>query len=518
MQRRNQFAGVSVHASRSARNRNSGIYTSRGGVQLCLPLRSLVLPLSPLAAFDATMAALPLLIIIGIRLGLFAGCRLTLLPLLLGEARHASLDENASDAIQLDELPRPATTRPSRTGSSSSGSSSSSSPAQILSMVTDSLKDPHQASSHVFSLCFEESAILFALVLLEAMGTAIPHDLLRSNWTFSLFAVIALAVLLIPLGICLLVTFRFDVASPILKRALLALIPFVVWIVLFLRVPLPPATVGEEFRFLNGALSRTALLGVVLIALLSGSGATSAAWDTYEAFFAKKKPKAVTASELRDAEESFRRTCADLASRRRALESVQNAPLSEAERQQQAGFFSRMWAGSQRSKDIKSLSQEINGLEILASAMRDDLDSRRTRHRQALWSKTIQGRLLLGAGHLFSVYCVWRVLLAALSLVILGYRDQAPPDFVSLSLAYIVRLFNVDIDLNAWARIFGLLFVGALILIRLRVVLANLSTVSTDLAHLPHHFNLCLTCQEQCLVLSSRFSRHQHQLSRPLFF
>lgn len=186
----------------------------------------------------------------------------------------------------------------------------------------------------------------------------------------------------------------------------------------------------------------------------------------------------VTASELRDSEESFRRTCADLGSRRRALEALKSAPPSEAERQQQAGFFSRIWAGSQRGKEIKALSQEINGLEILASAMRDDLDSLRTRHRQALWSKTIQGRLLLGAGHLFSIYCVWRVLLAALSLVILGYRDQAPPDFVSLSLAHIVRLFNVDIDLDAWARIFGLLFVGALILVRMRVVLANLSTVS----------------------------------------
>lgn len=237
------------------------------------------------------MGALNLLVIAGIRLALFAGCRLTLLPLLLGEARHASLDEGASDAIELGELPRPATTTtrsPSSARFTASASASSSSPRDLLNTVTDSLKDPHQASSHVFSLCFEESAILFALVLLEAMGT-VPHELLEKNWTFSLIGVVALAVLLIPLGICLLVTFRFDSASPILKRALWALIPFVLWLILFLRVPLPPATAGNS-PLLDGALSRTALLGVVLIALLSGSGATSAAWDTYEAFFAKRKP------------------------------------------------------------------------------------------------------------------------------------------------------------------------------------------------------------------------------------
>jgi hypothetical protein len=139
-------------------------------------------------------------------------------------------------------------------------------------------------------------------------------------------------------------------------------------------------------------------------------------------------------------------------------------------------MLGRIWGSSQRTKEIKSLQQEIFGLETLASAMRDDLDSIRGRHRQAKWSSTIQGRILLGAGHFFSIYCVWRVLLAALSLVILGYRDSAPPDVVSLLLAHAVRFFNVDVNLDAWTRIFGLLFVGALILIRMRAVLATLSS------------------------------------------
>jgi len=181
----------------------------------------------------------------------------------------------------------------------------------------------------------------------------------------------------------------------------------------------------------------------------------------------------ITSSDVKNAEDSFRRTCSDLAARKQSLDQLSSAPVDPS---QQPGVLGRLWGSSQRSKEIKSLQQEIFGLETLASAMRDDLDSIRGRHRQATWSSTFQGRILLGAGHVFSIYCVWRVMLAALSLVILGYRDTAPPDVVSLLLAHAVRLFNVDVNLDAWTRIFGLLFVGALILIRMRAVLATLSS------------------------------------------
>lgn len=213
--------------------------------------------------------------------------------------------------------------------------------------------------------------------------------------------------------------------------------------------------------------------------------------------------KQISTSDVQSAEESFRRTCSDLAARKRSLDQLRNAPTEES---QQSGMLGRWWGSSQRSKEIKSLQQEIFGLETLASAMRDDLDSIRGRHRQAVWSGTIQGKILLGAGHFFSIYCVWRVVLAALSLVVLGYRDTAPPDVVSLMLAHAVRVFNVDINLDAWTRIFGLLFVGALILIRMRVVLANLSSVSERFTLM---YRGKLSNASVSIVLSSSISWHQ---------
>lgn len=84
-------------------------------------------------------------------------------------------------------------------------------------------------------------------------------------------------------------TFRVDAASSPFRRILYSIPGFILWSVLFLKVPLP-AALASKTTFLDAALARTALVGVVLIAILSGSGATSAAWDTYETFFAKSRP------------------------------------------------------------------------------------------------------------------------------------------------------------------------------------------------------------------------------------
>lgn len=88
--------------------------------------------------------------------------------------------------------------------------------------------------------------------------------------------------------ICLLLTFRVEGAN-LLQRPAFAVPIFVLWTILYLNVPLPSALAGSSGH-LDAALARTALVGVILIGLLSGSAAASSSWDTYLAFFAKRKP------------------------------------------------------------------------------------------------------------------------------------------------------------------------------------------------------------------------------------
>lgn len=147
------------------------------------------------------MTAANVLLITALRATLFIACRFTLLPLLLGEAQHASLeDAQRTGQAESNDLPAPATSSSGSNGASASGLRKQA--GALLSVPRDwrtavqSLKDPHQASSHLFSLCFEEATILFVLVFLEATGR-VSTEALRHNWRFSLFGVVALAVFFI---------------------------------------------------------------------------------------------------------------------------------------------------------------------------------------------------------------------------------------------------------------------------------------------------------------------------------
>ncbi len=306
-----------------------------------------------------------------------------------------------------------------------------------------------------------------------------------------------------------------------------AFVPYMLWLLLFLKVPLPSsittgqaneyigeATSGIFGAIISSALLRTSVIGITLLALLSGSGAMAAAWDAYDDLMllrasssssrswrsgadGRPAPRSgallVTPQDVQNAQASFERTLADLQEKRATIERLQAEvdsgarPLSSshpnggASGSSGGGFLGRLnpfAGGDARVKEIKTLKYEVWALENLGKNMRADLEAMQSRARRLSWSKTLTGRLLILVGWGFALYCVMRLFLAALSLLVLGYRDSAPPDFVSYGLASLLRLFSLDaeLDVAAWTRQISLLLIGVLIAMRMRAVLQYLSS------------------------------------------
>ncbi|KAE8221452.1 hypothetical protein CF319_g5195 [Tilletia indica] len=412
-------------------------------------------------------------ILIASRVGLFLTCRAIALPLLYSQAQQASLEPSpasasgaAGDAADTYELlPTPSTMRRPFLLSASvsiSGRSGSASSKRI-----------QEATALFFSFAFEEAAFLFVLVLLEA--AQFDRALLRWNWRIDLAIVIAIVSVLIPLAVCVLLGFRTRELNEFKRSHVLSSgLLFLAWAVLFLKVPIPAALASEATSFSTASLVRICVIGTVVIGILSGSGAISAAIETYEAV--AKKRKAATVADVRVAESSFQRTCSDLALRKSQLEQLQKSSAADA---QQASFFARLTGSSQQQKDLKALSLEIFGLEALAKSMRDDLVIMRTSAQEAHFNKTLQGRFLLLLTRIFGVYCAYRLVLSLLNLTFFGYAhtEKPPPDFISLGLTHLVKLFDVDLDVAVWTRQISLAMIGLLILLRIRLILAYLSAV-----------------------------------------
>jgi hypothetical protein len=133
------------------------------------------------------------------------------------------------------------------------------------------------------------------------------------------------------------------------------MLPFLAWLALFLRVPLPSAMASVS-SLLDAALARTAVLGVTLIALLSGSAAAASAVDTWDAFFNKHPPRPPTAQDERTAHESYVRARQDLKMRKEALAALRARPDEE-----QLGLLGRIWGGTRRDKGELSASHRPRG-------------------------------------------------------------------------------------------------------------------------------------------------------------
>ncbi|KAK0538134.1 hypothetical protein OC842_001383 [Tilletia horrida] len=413
------------------------------------------------------------LVLAGARVGLLLACRTLALPFLYGQARQASLDPNpgvlgngdGADSYEL--LPAPSTLASGGGGGGGAGRGAGGG--------SRSSRRIQEATALFFSFAFEEAAVLFVLVLLEA--AQFQREFLRWNWRIDLAIVIALVAVVIPLAICVLLSFKSRELNEFKRSHVLsASLLFVAWAVLFLKVPIPAALASEATSFSTASLVRICVIGTVIIGILSGSGAISAAIETYEAVTRKRRVlKAATAADVRMAESAFQRTCADLATRKSQLEQLQTSSANGP----QPGFFARMTGTSQQQKDLKALSLEIIGLEALAKSMRDDLAIMRTSAQEAHFNKSLQGKFLLLLTRIFGLYCAYRLVLSLLNLTLIGYAhtETPPPDFISLGLTHLVKLFDVDLDVAVWTRQISLAMIGLLILLRIRLILAYLSTV-----------------------------------------
>ncbi|WFC95503.1 hypothetical protein MBRA1_002151 [Malassezia brasiliensis] len=331
-----------------------------------------------------------------------AGCAALALPWLHGEVNYVSLEPSADGGAL--SLPRVAHAR-ARSESRAHG-------------YVQAVRRQMSVSSALFSLAFEESAMLFVLVLLEHAHGDVPW--VRAHWRVSL----PMVLLLIVLGL----------------------------------------------RFFEVVLARAGVLGITLIAALSGSAAGGAMCDSYETI-AIRRQRRWRESDVQTAQASFERACMDLHTARTAAVELSEEIARGPKRSAWA-----FWSRNAKDRELAELQTEIIGLEAMANTMRTDLEVITEHERRVRYQRTVLGRVLLLSSHVFSVYCTFRIAQCVLNLVVFGYRGTSP-DFVSTCVAHAMRMLGLDVDVALWAPRIGFLSVGILIVLRMRVLLSTLSTL-----------------------------------------
>jgi len=259
---------------------------------------------------------------------------------------------------------------------------------------------------------------------------------------------------------------------------------FLAWLYLFYRLgdhlPLSESTDAGFWMSTRSlseqCLSRIGVIGVSLMALLSGFGSVSAPVGAFTT-----QPKIVSDVDIARAESGLESARELIESKKRKLKQLQDRINRTSVAN--TGFVTRMIStmlSSDDSREYSTLQSELQGLESMQTSLQRDLTELRRRQFSQVSSKTVYGKVYKAIGYVFSIYCIYRLVSTAIAR--LPFRRQSTTfsqtDPINKMLALVANQFNLELDRAAWTRQIGFMLSGVIILGSIGSVLTTFNMVS----------------------------------------
>ena len=241
-------------------------------------------------------------------------------------------------------------------------------------------------------------------------------------------------------------------------------------------------TVGDVLE--QGGLSRACLerigvIGISLMALLSGFASVSSPWYTLSDNRSYRR-RPITDADIARKESGLEATSELLLTKRHRLRSLQRkvAALAEgaaggAQGATSSGLMGKMLGslkgitgGGGDAAEIKALQLEISGLETMEASLSSSLGVLRSRQAAHARDGTLLGRLLVIPSYAFSLYCVYRIIATTMTTLRRMYYPAASfssSDPINRFLGLLAKHWDPKLDQIAWAHQISFLLSGVIL-------------------------------------------------------
>lgn len=324
------------------------------------------------------------------------------------------------------------------------------------------------------------SCSVLELVVFEILDV-LSDDVRWYLWRASLSGMMCLLLFVLPLAIIM--TCLRDRGTSVVLSCILTVPLFAGFLYCFWRIgdPFPLVTQHSGLLSMEQGVGRIGVLGVMLIAALSGFGSVFFPYDNIALLMRDVSP-----AEIDVRERQLMQTLALLVQRQKKrallLAAAGDGRYSGSPGGGSAG--SGLWRqltgflGSSRGPDLSQLDADIGALGLVARQMFAECSELRNSAIRLRRSRTLQGRALNLAGYVLSLYCLYRIGTSAAN-VLLGRVAQTDP----LSRGFDLLLHYFGIELASYWKL-GLTFamIGVMILASIRGFLLTLAKVFHSLA------------------------------------
>lgn len=242
--------------------------------------------------------------------------------------------------------------------------------------------------------------------------------------------------------------------------------------------------IGENFPFLNAkysffsieqAISRVGIIGVTVMALLSGFGAVNAPYTCMTYFL-----KPITETSIANMYKKVKQNQSMIASKKlkyQQLEDELNRSAFTRSYESPSNIFHRFLNSVSNSNthvknQMDELTNEIYELEEFSKYLEIEYKEQIYWKERADYSKTLQGKYFNVLGYFFSIYCVWKIFISAVNII---FNRVGKVDPVTKLIEIAVKHMGYDIDIPFWSQQLSFIIIGVIAVTSVRGLLITMS-------------------------------------------
>lgn len=322
----------------------------------------------------------------------------------------------------------------------------------------------------LFAAVFTLSCLMFELIIFEIVGVLESSSRLF-HWKLILFTMLVMLILVLPFYIGCLTIQNTPFVQTQAARIILTITAYLIFVFAFWKV-------GDNFPIHNPkhgifgmeqVISRVGVIGVTVMALLSGFGAVNYPYTSMAYFM-----RPVLPTDVASLEKKLIQTMEMIAKKKKRI--VLGLKSQAAANRSFSGLWdvirSMSITPTGQSENIGQLRQEVRALEEMSRQLfLENVDLHGALERIE-WSKTFKGKYFNFLGYFFSGYCTWKIFICTINII---FDRVGKVDPVTRGMQIAVDWIGLNVDIKFWSQHISFLLVGIIVVTSIRGFLITLT-------------------------------------------